>query len=106
MEHVMALVDHDATTPSTNVFAIKARNAKAGKLADVLILHGASSAEAAGLPVESRLTVATLAGTRKPSSITWDLVVELVACVERSRALTPLAERLDDQLEDQLFARL
>jgi hypothetical protein len=106
MEHVTALVDHDATTPSTNVFATKARNAKAAKIADVLIAHGATAAEARALPIESRLTASTLAGARRPSPVTWDLVCELLACVERSRSLTPLAERLDDDLEEQLFARL
>lgn len=107
MAHPTAFVDDVATTPSTNVYALKARNLKAGRLADVLILHGATAAQAAALPTEARTTVAALAGTRLPSPTTWDLVVELVACVERTRALSPLVERLDDaRIEAELFARL
>jgi hypothetical protein len=96
MEQRTAFVNHDATVPHTNVYAIKARNAKASKMADVLLLHGASSAEARALPVECRRTVATLAGVRVPSATTWELVCDLLACVERSRAVTSLVERLID----------
>ncbi len=100
MEHPTALVDHDATT-HTNVYEITARARKASKLADVLILHGATSAQAAGLPSEYRLATATLAGVRPPSDTTWEEVVQLLACVERERALSPLVERLGDAVEDR-----
>src|SRR5436190_1545152 len=106
MEQVTALVNNDATVHPINVYEVKARNAKArnakarnakaAKLADLLLLHGASSAEAAALPAESRRTVAALAGVRPPSTMTWELVCEFIACVERARARTPLVERLED----------
>lgn len=107
MAHLTALVDNDATTPTTNVYEITNRALKAAKLADCLILHGATSAQAAGLPPKYRLATATLAGVRPPSDTTWDEVVQLLACVERERALSPLVERLGDAVQDrELFARL
>lgn len=53
-----------------------ARTAKAAKLADVLIAHGATAAQAAELPESHRQVVAELAGTRLPSPTTWAQVVD------------------------------
>lgn len=55
-----------------------ARRAKAIKLTDVLIAHGADFETAAALPPQGRTMVAQLAGCREASDTTWALVVEMV----------------------------
>lgn len=95
MEHPTAHVPDDATPRPTNVFEIKARNAKAAKLAELLLTQGASAADAAALPVKARYMAAAIAGVRRPSPVTWDLVVQLVACVERDRSSRLEAEDIE-----------
>lgn len=62
----------------TTTFEAAARTAKATKMANVLIAHGADADSAAALPLKGRAMTALLAGTRAPSDTTWALVVEMV----------------------------
>lgn len=66
-------------TNTTSKFEAAARTAKASKMANVLIAHGADAETAAALPLRGRRLVAELAGCRVPSETTWALVVEMVA---------------------------
>lgn len=59
-------------------FEAAARTAKASKMANVLIAHGADAETVAALPAKGRRMVAELAGTRLPSEETWALIVEMV----------------------------
>jgi len=54
------------------------RQAKAEKMAAVLIAHGADAATAAALDDEGRKLTAELAGTRPPSDKTWEVVTDCV----------------------------
>lgn len=58
---------------SANRHEVKARNAKAVRLATVLVLTGASVADLA-----DRTAAEAAAGTRPASDTTWALVTELV----------------------------
>ncbi len=53
-----------------------ARQAKATKMANVLLAHGADAQAAAALPSHGRRIVAKLAGTKLPSETTWAVVVD------------------------------
>lgn len=64
---------------TTSKFERLARQAKATKMANVLIAHGADAATVAALPAKGRRIVTELAGCRVASDKTWELVVSLVA---------------------------
>lgn len=66
------------TNPRINKFEAAARTAKASKMANVLIAHGADAETVAALPPKGRAMVAQLAGCLVPSETTWALVVEMV----------------------------
>lgn len=66
------------STTHTNKFEAAARTAKASKMANVLIAHGADAETVAALPRKGRAMTAQLAGCRVPSETTWALVVEMV----------------------------
>jgi len=80
-------------------YKVAARQAKAEKMAAVLIAHGADAATTAALDDKGRKLTAELAGTRPPSDQTWEVVVD---CVRAHRhfygpvsATTELADRID-----------
>lgn len=66
------------TNSRINKFEAAARTAKASKMANVLIAHGADAETVAALPLKGRTMTAQLAGCRAPSETTWALVVEMV----------------------------
>lgn len=80
------------TPETTNVYELAARGRKAERLAELLLDQGATSAEAAELPEHARLIAAALAGVRRPSQTTWDLVVGLMGVVERNQEAEGLEE--------------
>lgn len=63
---------------TSNVHEATARAVKASKLADVLVAHGATAAEAEALPPSGRRMAERLAGVNKGSSATWAVVVAML----------------------------
>ncbi len=66
------------TSNSKSEFEVRARQAKATKMATVLVAHRATEAEVRALPAKGRRIVAELAGCHLPSDATWTVVAEIV----------------------------